>query len=84
MKNLSLDDFRGNESILMERKQLKLVRGGLEVRIICRKGWSFTILGERVTRWSCNNSEGDFITRAQLEKGYWIEKERFNLNGFER
>ena len=80
MKKLSLSDLSQNAELLLSRDQMKKITGGLSAEIICRKGDQYMIGSYRVTRWSCNNSEGDFYALSRLEKGYWTEKFRVNLD----
>ncbi len=65
------------------RDQMKKITGGISATVSCRKGFQKTIGGLRITRWSCNNQEGDFYSYSRLEDGDWIEKRRLNLNGWE-
>lgn len=83
MKKLTISELRSNESITLGREQMKMVKGGIEVVIKCVKVWSKSIGGVRLTRWSCNNNEGDFYALSQMDHGLWVEKKRLSLNGFE-
>jgi len=80
MKKLSLADLSQNAELVLSKDQMKKITGGLSAKIICRKGDQFMVGSYRVTRWSCNNREGDFYALSRLENGYWKEKFRVNID----
>lgn len=72
MKHLSLDFFKENAKMQLDRDQLKMILGGANLdRLTCTAAKDRPhFMRYRVTYWSCSNGKA-YVTVSELKGGMW-------------